>query len=70
MFIDDSAIEQVEKLSKKYKETWGKEIDYTVMPKGMTVRRHIVRGTNRTLISVIFPLRLCHIGTNCRLRVE
>lgn len=39
MFIDDSAIEQVEKLSKKYKETWGKEIDYTVMPKGMTQKR-------------------------------
>ena len=47
---------------------------YTLMLRSekiiFSVRRHIVRGTNRTLISVIFPLRLCHIGTNRRLRVE
>ena len=30
-----------------------------------TVRRHIVGGANRTLISVETPLRLCRIGT-CR----
>ena len=29
------------------------------------VRRHIVGGANRTLISVETPLRLCRIGT-CR----
>ena len=32
---------------------------------GMAVRRHIVGGANRTLISVITPFRLCRIGT-CR----
>ena len=31
----------------------------------LTVRRHIVGGANRTLISVETPLRLCRIGT-CR----
>ena len=28
-----------------------------------TVRRHIVGGANRTLISVLSPLRLCRTGT-------
>ena len=32
---------------------------------GQDVRRHIVGGANRTLISVEIPLRLCRIGT-CR----
>ena len=31
----------------------------------ITVRRHIVGGTNRALISVETPIRLCRIGT-CR----
>lgn len=31
------------------------------------VRRHIVGGANRTLISVETPVRLCHIGTYRRL---
>lgn len=35
------------------------ELDY------QHVRRHIVRGANRTLISVETPLRSCRIGT-CR----
>ena len=32
---------------------------------GYIVRRHIVGGTNRALISVETPIRLCRIGT-CR----
>lgn len=36
MFIDDSAIEKVNELCKKYQETYGKEIDFTIMPKGIT----------------------------------
>ena len=33
-----------------------------------SVRRHIVGGENRTLISVKIPLRLCRIGTCRRLK--
>ena len=35
-----------------------------------SVRRHIVGGANRTLISVLLPLRLCRIGTCRRLQTE
>ena len=35
-----------------------------------TVRRHIVGGANRTLISVKLPLRLCRTGTCRRLLAE
>lgn len=34
------------------------------------VRRHIVGGANRTLISALSPLRLCRIGTCRRLSAE
>lgn len=36
MFINDSAVEKVNELCKKYQETYGKEIDFTVIPKGIT----------------------------------
>lgn len=36
----------------------------------VTVRRHIVRGANRTLISVATPPRSCCIGTRRRLSAE
>ena len=36
MFIDDSAVEKVNELCKKYQETYGKEIDFTIIPKGIT----------------------------------
>ncbi len=36
----------------------------------MLVRRHIVGGANRTLISVLSPLRLCRTGTCRRLLTE
>lgn len=36
IFIDDSAIERVNELCKKYQETYGKEIDFTIIPKGLT----------------------------------
>ena len=41
-----------------------KEVLYTVY----IVRRHIVGGANRTLISVLSPLRLCRTGTCRRLQ--
>ena len=37
---------------------------------GYDVRRHIVGGTNRTLISALSPPRLCRIGTCRRLSAE
>ena len=36
IFIDDSAVERVDKLCKKYKEIYGKEVDYTIIPRGIT----------------------------------
>ena len=36
----------------------------------ISVRRHIVGGANRTLISVLSPLRLCRTGTRRRLPAE
>ena len=36
----------------------------------VSVRRHIVGGVNRTLISALSPLRLCRIGTCRRLQTE
>ena len=36
----------------------------------LDVRRHIVGGVNRTLISALSPLRLCRIGTCRRLQTE
>ena len=37
---------------------------------GYIVRRHIVGGENRTLISVKTPLRLCRTGTCRKLSAE
>ena len=35
--LDDFAVsKKVEELNKKYLETWGKEVDYTIIPKGNT----------------------------------
>ena len=36
IFIDDSAVERVDKLCKEYKEIYGKEVDFTVVPKRLT----------------------------------
>ena len=34
--IDDSAVGRVNELCKKYQETYGKEIDFTIIPKSIT----------------------------------
>ena len=39
--IDDSAIQTVEKLNQKYKEIWGKDVNYSVIPKGLTQEKLI-----------------------------
>lgn len=36
MQADESVLKRIEELSKKYEETWGNEVDYTIMPKGIT----------------------------------
>ena len=40
------------------------------MENGHIVRRHIVGGANRTLISVKTPLRLSRTGTDRRITAE
>lgn len=34
--IDDSLLNTIEQLNKEYKEIYGKEVDYIVIPKGIT----------------------------------
>ena len=34
--IDDSAVDRVNELCKKYQETYWKEIDFTIIPKSIT----------------------------------
>ena len=36
MNIDDSAIDEVQRLNCKYKETWGTKINLSVMPREIT----------------------------------
>ncbi len=38
-YIDDSAVKRVNKLCEKYKETYGKEVDYTIIPRGITLEK-------------------------------
>lgn len=33
---DEATSKKNDELCKKYKETWGKEVDYTIMPSGIT----------------------------------
>ncbi len=36
MQSDANILRNVEELEKKYEETWGKEVDYTIIPNGIT----------------------------------
>lgn len=36
MQADDTILKKIDELNKKYEETWGKEVDYTIIPKGIT----------------------------------
>lgn len=36
MQADEFVLKRIEELSKKYQETWGKEVDYTIVPQGIT----------------------------------
>ena len=42
ILIDDSALDIVEELNKKYKEVWQKEVDYTVVPRGLTQEKLVL----------------------------
>ena len=37
----EPTLKKIEALSKKYKETWGKEVDYTIMPRGITQEKFV-----------------------------
>lgn len=39
--IDDTPLQRIEELNKKYKATYNKEVDYTVIPKGITQEKLI-----------------------------
>lgn len=58
------------KVAETLSETIGADL-FAIEPKvPYTVRRHIVGGANRTLISVKTPLRLCRTGTCRKLSAE
>ena len=39
--IDDTPLQRIDELSKRYKATYNKEVDYTVIPKGITQEKLI-----------------------------
>ncbi len=39
MQADEFVLKRIEELSKKYQETWGKEVDYTIVPQEITQER-------------------------------
>lgn len=41
LIIDDTPLQRIEELNKKYKATYNKEVDYTVIPKGITQEKLI-----------------------------
>ena len=34
--VNEKALERIRVLEKKYKENWGKDVDYTILPKRIT----------------------------------
>lgn len=34
--VNKKAFERIRVLEKKYKKNWGKDVDYTILPKGIT----------------------------------
>lgn len=34
--VNEKALERIRVLEKKYKENWGKDVDYTILSKGIT----------------------------------
>ncbi len=36
MQADEATLKKIEELNKKYEETWGRGVNYTIIPKGIT----------------------------------
>ena len=36
MQANENTLKKIDELSKKYKEIWGKEVDYSILPKGIS----------------------------------
>lgn len=36
MQANEATLEKIEELNKKYEETWGKEVNYAIIPNGIT----------------------------------
>lgn len=36
MQADEKTLKKIDELNKKYKETWGKEVDYSILPRGIS----------------------------------
>ena len=36
MQADGNTLKRIEELNKKYEETWGKEVDYHILPRGIS----------------------------------
>ena len=41
MQADETTLKKIEELSKRYKETWGKKVDYTIIPIGITQEKFV-----------------------------
>ena len=41
MQADAATLKKIEELCKKYKETWGKEVDDKIIPKGITQEKFV-----------------------------
>ena len=36
MIADETTLKKIEELSEKYEKAWGKKVDYTIIPAGIT----------------------------------
>ena len=55
MQADASILKRVEERSRRYRETWGQEVDYTVIPPGLTQEKlasclELMIGDNISLV--------------------
>lgn len=41
MQADEDTLKKIEELSQKYEETWGKKVDYKIMPNGITQEKFV-----------------------------
>ena len=43
--VNEVAMRKIEMLERQYKNSWGKEVDYTILPQGMTEETSGSEGT-------------------------